>query len=77
MDNFKIFNVNTCFLQQNIFKTKQVNYFYRSLQRDMQRRIRRERIRRVGSELSLSSTAPLLHRTTTQLSNPVQHVCFC
>lgn len=50
------------------------NFCQKSLQRDMQRRIRRERIRRVGSELSLSSTAPLLHRTTTQLSNPVQHI---
>ncbi|CAB3396948.1 unnamed protein product [Caenorhabditis bovis] len=50
------------------------NFCQKSLQREMQRRVKRERIRKVGSELSLSSTAPLLHRTTTQLSNPTQHI---
>ncbi|CAD6186684.1 unnamed protein product [Caenorhabditis auriculariae] len=46
----------------------------KSLQRGMDRKIRREKIRKVGSEMSLASTTPLIHRTTTQLSNPTQHI---
>ncbi|KAE9413678.1 hypothetical protein Angca_004569, partial [Angiostrongylus cantonensis] len=49
----------------------------KSLQRQMEKRYQRERIRRVGSELSLRSmsTAPLLnvHRTTSNLVNTTDH----
>uniref|UniRef100_A0A0K0CUX3 Ion_trans_2 domain-containing protein n=1 Tax=Angiostrongylus cantonensis TaxID=6313 RepID=A0A0K0CUX3_ANGCA len=61
--------------------SKRMSRDFRSLQRQMEKRYQRERIRRVGSELSLRSmsTAPLLnvHRTTSNLVNTTDHqVCY-